>query len=276
MQKSALMWNNQVRWDSSTHVIKEIGSPFWFCVVVVSAIHLFNKQLGMFWEIMNIDHKIDHLLRNRLREIVYPINCNFWFVIYIFQFRPPLPEALLLSRTPRERLIDTGWNFWKSTKPVTFTIDCADLHAAAAAAKLLQSYPTLQPKTAAHQAPLSLGFSRQEHWSGLPFPSPMHESEKWKWSHSVMSNSSQPHGLQPTRPLCPWDFPGKSTRVGCHCLLRQIYIAYNKRECDWELQTCCLLHLWLLGWNYIVKGFVEKGVHILFMMCKLAMSCFRR
>ena len=30
---------------------------------------------------------------------------------------------------------------------------------------------------AAHQAPLSLGFSRQEHWSGLPFPSPMHESE---------------------------------------------------------------------------------------------------
>ena len=29
------------------------------------------------------------------------------------------------------------------------------------------------PETAAHQAPLSLGFSRQEHWSGLPFPSPM-------------------------------------------------------------------------------------------------------
>ena len=34
------------------------------------------------------------------------------------------------------------------------------------------------PETAAHQAPLSLGFPRQEHWSGLPFPSPMHESEK--------------------------------------------------------------------------------------------------
>ena len=39
---------------------------------------------------------------------------------------------------------------------------------------------------AAHQAPLSLGFSRQEHWSGLPFPSPMHESEKWKGSCSVL------------------------------------------------------------------------------------------
>ena len=34
------------------------------------------------------------------------------------------------------------------------------------------------PKTEAHQAPPSLGFSRQEHWSGLPFPSPMNESEK--------------------------------------------------------------------------------------------------
>ena len=45
------------------------------------------------------------------------------------------------------------------------------------------------PETAAHQAPPSLGFSRQEHWSGLPFPSPMHESEKWKGSRSVMSNS---------------------------------------------------------------------------------------
>ena len=36
------------------------------------------------------------------------------------------------------------------------------------------------PYTAAHQAPLSMGFSRQEHWSGLPFPPPMHESEKSK------------------------------------------------------------------------------------------------
>ena len=75
------------------------------------------------------------------------------------------------------------------------------------------------PETAAHQAPPSLGFSRQEHWSGFPFPSPTHESEKWKWSRSVMSDSSWPHGLQPTRLLCPRDFPGKSIGGGCHCLL---------------------------------------------------------
>ena len=49
----------------------------------------------------------------------------------------------------------------------------------AAAAKSLQSCLTLcDPIDSSHKAPPSLGFSRQEHWSGLPFPSPMQESEK--------------------------------------------------------------------------------------------------
>ena len=60
---------------------------------------------------------------------------------------------------------------------------CYELHTThAAAAKLLSRFSRVRlcatPETAAHQAPLSLGFSRQERWSGLPFPSPMHESEK--------------------------------------------------------------------------------------------------
>ena len=63
-------------------------------------------------------------------------------------------------------------------------------------AKSLQSCPAHATQwTAAHQASPSLGFSRQEHWSGLPFLSRKHESEKWKWSRSVVSNSSRPHGL---------------------------------------------------------------------------------
>ena len=88
---------------------------------------------------------------------------------------------------------------------------------AAAAVKLLQSCPTLcDPRDAAHQVPPSLGFSRQEHWSGLPFPSPMHESEKWKWSRSVVSlrdpidcspPGSSAHGIFQARVL------------ECHCLL---------------------------------------------------------
>ena len=63
------------------------------------------------------------------------------------------------------------------------------IYAAAAAAKSLQSCPSLcDPIDSSHQAPPSLGFSRQEHWSGLPFPSPIHESEKWKWIRSVVSD----------------------------------------------------------------------------------------
>ena len=82
-------------------------------------------------------------------------------------------------------------------------------------AKSLQSSPTLcDPIDGSPPVPPSLGFSRQEHWSGLPFPSPVHESEKWKWSHSVVSNSSRPHGLQPTRLLCPWIFQARVLEWG--------------------------------------------------------------
>ena len=91
------------------------------------------------------------------------------------------------------------------------------------------------PEMTAHQIPLSLGFSRQEHWSRLPFPSPMYESGKWKWSRSVVSDSLRPHGLQPTRLLHPWDFPGKSTGVGCHCLLQCM-----KVESENEVAQSCL------------------------------------
>ena len=66
------------------------------------------------------------------------------------------------------------------------------------------------PEMAAHQA-------RTLEWVAISFS--MHESEKWKWSHSVVSDPQWPHWLQPSRLLHPWDFPGKSTGVGCHCLL---------------------------------------------------------
>ena len=44
---------------------------------------------------------------------------------------------------------------------------------------------------------------------------------KWKWSHSVMSDFLQLHGMEPTRLLHPWNFPVKSTGVGCHFLGRK-------------------------------------------------------
>ena len=100
--------------------------------------------------------------------------------------------------------------------------------------------PCATPQTAAHQAPPSLGFSRQEHWSGLPCPFPMHENEKWKWSRVRLSDlrdcsppGSSVHGI----------FPGESTRQGCHCLLLSWTRSVQLDFCVIHTHTkhqCCL------------------------------------
>ena len=48
---------------------------------------------------------------------------------------------------------------------------------------------------------------------------------------SAVSSSFQPHGLLPARLLCPWDFPGKNTRVGCHFLLQGIFPIRGSNLC---------------------------------------------
>ena len=71
--------------------------------------------------------------------------------------------------------------------------------------------------------------ARTLEWVAISF------SNAWKWSRSVVSDSSRPHGLQPTRLPRPWDFPGKSTGVGCHCLLCPLSISvpqmHQKFQC---------------------------------------------
>ena len=55
---------------------------------------------------------------------------------------------------------------------------------------------------------------------------------------SVTSDSLRPHGLQPTRLLCPWDSPGKNTGVGCHALLQGILPTQGSNphlHCRWIL-----------------------------------------
>ena len=109
-----------------------------------------------------------------------------------------------------------------------------------ATAKSLQSCLTLcNPIDGSPPGSPSLGFSRQEHWSGLPFPTPLHESEKWKWSRSIVSNSQRPHGLQPSRLLHPWNFPGDSTGVGCHCLLRSYYQTLFLLDASFQWDGAC-------------------------------------
>ena len=111
-----------------------------------------------------------------------------------------------------------------------------------------------------------------------------------------MSDSLWPHGLLPTRLLCPWDFPGKKTGVGCHFLLQRVFPTHNWTHvscvscigrqilyhCTWEAPWCLLLlllscfsHVWLCvtlwaaAWNVpLSMGFSRKntsvGCHVLF------------
>ena len=107
------------------------------------------------------------------------------------------------------------------------------------------------PLTGACQAPLSMGFLRQEYWNGLPFPSPgdllyqglslhiLHwQAGSLPQSHlgsplyalccavlsrSFMSDSLQPNGLQPPGSFVHGDSPGKNSGVGCHFLLQGIF-----------------------------------------------------
>ena len=46
----------------------------------------------------------------------------------------------------------------------------------------------------------------------------------WCLVGSVVSDSLQPHGLQPARLLCPWDSPGRNPGVGCRVLLQGIFL----------------------------------------------------
>ena len=63
------------------------------------------------------------------------------------------------------------------------------------------------PWTAAYQAPLSMGFSRQEYWSGLTLPS-LPTLASVQFSCSVMSDSLWPHESQHASPPCPSPTPG--------------------------------------------------------------------
>ena len=105
----------------------------------------------------------------------------------------------------------------------------ADL-AAAAAAESRQSCLTLcDPRDDPPGSPVPGRWARTLEWVAISF------SNAWKWKVKVKSLScvqpSWPQGLQPTRLLRPWDFPGKSTGVGCHHLLRLYFVRSIEITC---------------------------------------------
>ena len=108
------------------------------------------------------------------------------------------------------------YKIYKNIKIYMYSV----LYEHAAAAKSLQSCPTLcDPRDSSPLGSPVPGIfqARTLEWFAISFSN----AWKWKWSRSVVSDPQRPHGLQPSRLLCPWDFPGKSTGVGCHCLLHK-------------------------------------------------------
>ena len=67
--------------------------------------------------------------------------------------------------------------FSRGTTRISGSLSCGAREVRSPCAHFSRVRLCVTPQTAPHQAPPSLGFSRHGHWSGLPFPSPMHESE---------------------------------------------------------------------------------------------------
>ena len=124
---------------------------------------------------------------------------------------------------------------FKNKSVVSFLLKCREmthhrfLSTAAAAAKLLQLCLTLcdplDGSTPGSPVPGILQ-ARTLEWVAISF------SNAWKWKVKVKSLSCvrllATHGLQPSRLLHPWDFPGKSTGVGCHRLLWEEVLEKHK------------------------------------------------
>ena len=82
-------------------------------------------------------------------------------------------------------------------------------------------------------------------------------------SRSVMSDSLWSHGLEPTRLLYPWDFPGKRTGVGCHCLLQGIFLTQGSNLCllHWHAGSFPLSHLGSPSMN-TTHGIIKRHFYV--------------
>ena len=87
-----------------------------------------------------------------------------------------------------------------------------------------------------------------EHRPGLFLTGPLRHHQRHCCEcasvYSVMLHSLRPYGLWPTRLLCPWDFPGKNTGVGCHFFLQGIFLtqAWNPLLLLWQVDFVLLSH----------------------------------
>ena len=127
-------------------------------------------------------------------------------------------------------------------------LEC-QVHAATAVTSVC---PTLcNPTDSSPPGSPSLGFSSKNTGVRCHFLVQCMKVKRESEVAPVVSDSSQPHGLQPTRLPCPWDFPGKSTEVGCHFLLvgfKALVLCTMTTSCSQghRMQTIVLLKASLL------------------------------
>ena len=116
------------------------------------------------------------------------------------------------------------------------------------------------PETAAHPAPLSPGLSRQEHWSGLPFPSPVHESEKWSEVAQLCPTPSDPMDHRPPGSSVHGIFQARVLEWGAIAFSNKETYTHTKSQKNWSKKWyICLLFPWCpfslgnLPWKFLSK-----------------------
>ena len=108
------------------------------------------------------------------------------------------------------------------------------------------SPPGMEPR------PHAVGAQSLNHWTGRDVH--MLSVCVWTWSDSLSL-----HGLQPARPPCPWDSPGKNTGVGCHVLLQGIFLTQGSNP-----RLLRLLHWQAGSFPLAPPGQSRRSLNILF------------
>ena len=126
----------------------------------------------------------------------------------------------------------------------------------------------MTPWTAAHQAPPSMGFSRQEYWSGVPLPSPLtvirrlqipspvhkRKQEAWIWAPSP-----EPGGKVPDRPTlarAPARGCGNAAARGCGCSSRRGNRDSSRGGAPWRAILCPLPGVFCPGLGQQLRRFI--------------------
>ena len=152
-----------------------IRSPSFFVIVLVLNFSLSNIHVAtsaFFWLVFTWYIYFSLFIFN-LSVAIYLKGCCFFlkYIVVLFSFH--FYNLCLLNGESTFNVTIRIAEF-KSISCILFSILLL--------LSLLSHFSRVQlcatPWTAAYQASPSMGFSRQEHWSGLPFPSPVHESEK--------------------------------------------------------------------------------------------------